>query len=75
MGMDVMIIGYGRGNGVRRRGSMMPMTSDAGSDDSALRSTNSGLRRKPIRGYVFEGWGFKVGSVCFLFSLIFSIFS
>ena len=41
---DVMIIGYGYGNGVRRRGSV----SDAGSDDSALSSTSSGLRRVPI---------------------------
>ena len=37
---DVMIIGYGRGNGVRRRGSIMLKTSDAGRNDSALRSTN-----------------------------------
>ena len=35
----------------------MPMTSDVGSDDSALRSTNSGLRRKPICGDGFEWWG------------------
>jgi hypothetical protein len=44
-----MIIGYGHhGNGVRRRGSVTPTISDAGSDDSALSSTSSGLRRKPI---------------------------
>ena len=46
---DVMIIGYGHhGNGVRRRGSVTPTISDAGSDDSALSSASSGLRRKPI---------------------------
>ena len=45
---EVMIIGYGHGNGVRRRGSVTPTISDAGSDDSALSSTSSGLRRKPI---------------------------
>ena len=46
---DVMIIGYGQhGNGVRRRGSVTPTISDAGSDDSALSSASSGLRRKPI---------------------------
>ena len=43
-----MIIGYGHGNGVRRRGSVMPMINDAGSNDSALGNTCSGLRRKPI---------------------------
>jgi hypothetical protein len=43
-----MIIGYGHGNGVKRRGSVTPTISDAGSDDSALSSTSSGLRRKPI---------------------------
>ena len=48
---DVMIIGYGHhgnGVGVRRRGSVTPTISDAGSDDSALSSASSGLRRKPI---------------------------
>ena len=46
---DVMVIGYGQhGNGVRRRGSVTPTISDAGSDDSALSSASSGLRRKPI---------------------------
>ena len=30
---------------------------DAGSDDSALSATNSGLRRQPVRGDVFEWWG------------------
>ena len=45
---NVMIIGYGHENGVRRRGSVMPMISDAGSNDSVLSNTNSGLRRKPI---------------------------
>ena len=43
-----MIIGYGHGNGVRRRGSVTPTISDAGSDDSALSSTRSGFKRKPI---------------------------
>ena len=44
-----MVIGYGHhGNGVRRRGSVTPTISDAGSDDSALSSASSGLRRKPI---------------------------
>ena len=43
-----MIIGYGHGNGVRRRGSITPKISDAGSDDSVLSSTSSGFRRKPI---------------------------
>ena len=43
-----MIIGYGHGNGVRRQGSITPMISDAGSDGSALSSSGSGLRRKPI---------------------------
>ena len=46
---DVMVIGYGHhGNGVRRRGSVTPTISDAGSDDSALSSASSRLRRKPI---------------------------
>ena len=45
---NVMIIGYGHGNGVRRRGSVAPTINDAGSDDSALSNTSSGLRRKPI---------------------------
>ena len=67
---DVIIIGYGRGNGVRRRGNIMRMTSDAGSDDSASRRTNSGLRRKPICGDVFEGWGLSWAlSVSFLFDI------
>ena len=46
-----MVIGYGHhenGVGVRRRGSVTPTISDAGSDDSALSSASSGLRRKPI---------------------------
>ena len=43
-----MIIGYGHGDRVRRRGSVMPTISDAGSDDSALSNTSSGLRRKTI---------------------------
>ena len=38
---DVMIIGYGHGNGVRRRGSVTPTISYAGSNDSVL-------SRKPI---------------------------
>ena len=48
---EVMVIGYGHhgnGVGVRRRGSVTPTISDAGSDDSALSSASSGLRRKPI---------------------------
>ena len=36
------------GNGVRRRGSVTPMISDVGSDDSALSSASSGFKRKPI---------------------------
>ena len=43
-----MILGYSYGNGVRRRGNVMRTVSDAGSDDSALSSISSGLRRKPI---------------------------
>ena len=45
---NVMIICYGHGNGVRRRWNVTPTIGDAGSDDSALGNTNSGLRRKPI---------------------------
>ena len=53
---DVMIIGYGQhGNGVRRRGSVTPTISDAGSDDSALSSASSGLRRKPIPLLLLHG--------------------
>jgi hypothetical protein len=44
----IMIIGYGHGNGVRRRGSVTPTISDVGSDDSALSSTSSGLRPIPL---------------------------
>ncbi|KIJ94655.1 hypothetical protein K443DRAFT_36819, partial [Laccaria amethystina LaAM-08-1] len=39
----IMIIGYGHGNGVRRRGSITPTISDAWGDDSALSSTRSRL--------------------------------
>jgi len=46
--LDIMIIGNSHGNRVRRQGSVMPMISDTGRDDSALSSTSSGLRRKPI---------------------------
>ena len=55
---DVMIIGYGHhgsGVGVRRGGSVMPMISDAGSNDSALSSASSGLRRKPIPLLLLSG--------------------
>ena len=53
---DVMIIGYGHyGNGVRRQGSVTPTISDAGSDDSALSSASSGLRRKPIPLLLLHG--------------------
>ena len=48
MGMDVMIIGYGDGNEVRRWGIVMPTIRDVGSEGSALSSTFNGLRRKPI---------------------------
>ena len=44
IGMDVVIIGYGDGNRVRRRGSVTPMIRDVGSDGSALSSTCNGLR-------------------------------
>ena len=52
--LDMMIIGYGYGNGVRR-GSSAPMISDVGSDDSALSSIRSWLRslRKPIPVVMF----------------------
>ncbi|EDQ99058.1 uncharacterized protein LACBIDRAFT_317699 [Laccaria bicolor S238N-H82] len=52
---DVMIIGYGHGHGVRRRGSVTPTVSDAGSDDSALSCASSGLRRKPIPLMLLSG--------------------
>jgi hypothetical protein len=55
----IMIIGYGHGNGVRRRGSITPTISDAWGDDSALSSTRSRLRSS-------SHWvGFIVGSVSF----------
>jgi hypothetical protein len=49
-----MIIGYDYGNGAkRRRGSVTPTISDAGSDDSALSSTH--MRRKPVSLLLFIG--------------------
>ena len=45
---NVMIIGYGHGNGVREGGGVTPTIGDAGSDDSALSNVSGGLRRKPI---------------------------
>ena len=48
MGMDVMIIGYGDGNGVRRWGIVTPPIRGVGIEGSALSSTCNGLRRKPI---------------------------
>ena len=50
-----MIIDYGRGNRVRRRGSITPMISEAGSDDSVLGSNRSGLRRMFILLLVLHG--------------------
>ena len=65
--LDVMIIGYGYGNRMRRRGSIMSAVSDVGSDDSALSSTSSGLRRKPIPLEI--GVGFQLGSLSIFFSI------
>ena len=48
MGMDVIIIGYGDGNGVRRWGIVTPTIRGVGIEGSALSSTCNGLRRKPI---------------------------
>ncbi|RDB30475.1 hypothetical protein Hypma_007299 [Hypsizygus marmoreus] len=47
---DVMVIGYGQPQGreLRRRGSVTPSVSDAGSEESASSTSSSGLRRKPI---------------------------
>lgn len=48
---DVVVIGYGQGQGVRRRGSrgsVTPSVSDDGSEESASSSSSVGLRRKPI---------------------------
>ena len=45
---DVIVIGYGPGNGVRRRGSVTPTISEAESEDGALSSAISGFKRKPI---------------------------
>ena len=39
---------YGHGNGVGRRGSVTATSSDAGSDDSALRRSSNGMRKKPL---------------------------
>ncbi|EDR00765.1 uncharacterized protein LACBIDRAFT_313013 [Laccaria bicolor S238N-H82] len=41
---DVMFIGYGYGDGVRRMGSVTPTISDVESDDSALSSTRRKAR-------------------------------
>ena len=49
---DLMNIGYGHGNGVRRRGSVTPTISDAGSDDAVLNSTSSGSLEMFLRGGV-----------------------
>ncbi|KAF8156629.1 hypothetical protein B0H34DRAFT_469016 [Crassisporium funariophilum] len=46
-GSDVLVIGYGNGVGVRRRGSVTTV-SDAGSEESSSSTSSSGLRRKPI---------------------------
>ena len=48
MGMDIIIIGYNDGNGVRRWGIVTPMIHGVGNEGSALSSTCNGLRRKPI---------------------------
>ncbi|KAG5641885.1 hypothetical protein DXG03_004006 [Asterophora parasitica] len=45
---DVMAMGYGYQQPLRRRGSLSPSVSDAGSEESASSSGSSGLRRKPI---------------------------
>ena len=63
--MDVAMIGDGDGNGVRRRGSVMPTIHDAGSDGSALGSTCNGLRRKPIPLLLLTG----LACLLILFSL------
>ena len=74
MGMDV-IRAECRDHWLRSRerseekGSVTPTISDAGSDDSALSITSSGLR-KPIP---MEGVGFELGSLCSL-SFLFGIF-
>ena len=52
---DIIINIYGRGNEVRRRGSVTPMISEAGSDDSVLGSNRSGLRRMLILLLVLHG--------------------
>ena len=46
---DIMIIDYGCRNRVRRWGSITPMINEAGSGDSVLGSSSSGLRRMLIR--------------------------
>ncbi|KAM6492735.1 hypothetical protein JOM56_012459 [Amanita muscaria] len=48
---DVMVIGYGYdgvGKGLRRKGSLTPTVSDAGSEESCSSRGSNGLRRKPI---------------------------
>ena len=65
-----MIICYGHGNGVKRRGSVTCTFSDAGSDDSGLNSTGTGLSRKPTLMEVFLV-GFELRC---LFSFLFDIF-
>ncbi|KAF5318620.1 hypothetical protein D9619_010970 [Psilocybe cf. subviscida] len=46
---DVLVIGYGNnGVGVRRRGSVSTISSDAGTEISSSSTSSSGLRRKPI---------------------------
>ncbi|KAF8632843.1 hypothetical protein AX15_001649 [Amanita polypyramis BW_CC] len=50
-GSDVMVIGYSYGGverELRRRGSMTPTVSDAGSEESCESCASNGLRRKPI---------------------------
>ncbi|KAF9465104.1 hypothetical protein BDZ94DRAFT_1320456 [Collybia nuda] len=45
---EVTVIGFGQGQGVKRRGSVTPSVSDDGSEESASSSSSAGLRRKPI---------------------------
>ena len=72
--LNVMIIGYGHRNRVRRRGSVTPIISDAGTDDSALSNTSSGLRRKPIPMERLLRGGVRTGLSVFIFFSLWHFF-
>ena len=52
---DIMIIDYGRGNRVRRRGSITRTISEAGGNDSALGSSSNGFRGMRIPLLLLHG--------------------